>query len=161
MDKSYSVISRWKYDLYKNEFTFIEETKKRYNYSSNISYNKFNKRYYCLNYILSKKLSEILMYDDMLDNVLLVRQIEGEVKKSINYNIVTNDGKWFILLMDNIIWVYKALSLELVREYRMTFCNYFSVSNDGKYMMITDFIGSKDNICVIRIVSLEDVEKLD
>jgi len=154
MDKSYSTISRWKYDPNNEEFILVSETQRRYNYSNNISYNSYNNNYYTINYVLSNRSAEVLIYDNMLEKVIFTQQIDRKVENFSDSSVVTNDGKYFILLIDNNLSIYNATNLEFINEYRLSFCNYISSSSDGKHLLITDFSVREKNTSTIKIISL-------
>lgn len=156
MNKSYSTISRWKYDPNNEEFVLVSETQKRYNYSNNISYNIYDNTYYAINYVLSNRRAEVLIYDDMLEKILFVQQIDSKVKKFSDHSTVTDDGKFFVLLIDNNLSIYNATNLKFINEYRLSFCNYISASSDGKYLLITDVSVRDKNTCTIKIISLDN-----
>lgn len=161
LDKSYSVISRWRYDLKNKEMIHVDETNKIIRNSSSISYNSVLNQYITFQYPPPPPLRRIgiAVYDGFLNEIISTFDI-GLYKYSTHNNSVSKDGKWFITLIDNQVNIFSVKDFYIVKKITLMpeGVNQLRLTQSGKYIIMNCCILKDLNEGRVHIISLADLD---
>ncbi|MFA5179260.1 MAG: hypothetical protein WC363_03345 [Candidatus Izemoplasmatales bacterium] len=141
LDSSYTVISQWKYNIDKKQMNLMKETKKVHNHGGYFSYNQSQKQYASVGFSQRElNFVEIEVYDNMLDEILLRKPLEGETKRVKEYNVITQNGVHFIVKIDNNIYIYDIGDYELSLKKTFANANRINLSPDGRFLIVSEIV---------------------
>jgi hypothetical protein len=137
-DESYHSVSRWKYNLNEKKLIPLDETNKLSRIGNELIYNKEKKYYINIQYLLPKyKQREIVLYNYMLDSVILRRNITGEVINYYTNSSISKNGAYFGIVFANKVQIYSTEEFKLEKEIDIEFPKHIDFTFDNKYFYIT------------------------
>jgi WD40 repeat protein len=155
-DESHHSVSRWKYNLNEKKLTFLNETEKLSRIGDELLYNKEKKYYFNIHFKSQRnKQREIVVYNYMLDSIILRRSIEGEVINYFTRSSISPNGAYLGIAFANKVQIYSTEEFTLEKEINIEFPKHINFTFDNKYFYITNQNGN----AYIYSVEKEDLFK--